>query len=157
MKYKLNVSLVFLAVFIPATSFGDNEVSFGAGVGSLYSGLGVNAALKGDSHFGYVAAGCVAMGYNTTSGWTFPCGIGAGWLQTDLLTQANNRHGIGFYIGPVGYTDDRKVAIYGLGFTYEYFSQGVNNKGWNFGITPTIGKKNGKTKEGFFLNAGYQF
>jgi hypothetical protein len=137
--------LAFLTVFIPSTSFADNEVSFGAGVGSLYSGLGVNAALKGDNHIGYIAAGCVAMGYNSISGWTLPCGIGAGWIRTELLTQANNRHGIGLYAGPVGYQDNRKVAIYGLGFTYEYFLQGVSTNSWNFGITPTIGQKNGKT------------
>jgi hypothetical protein len=160
MEYKHILPFAVLSAFISAASYADSEVSFGAGVGSLYSGLGINVALRGVSHIGYVAAGCVAIGHfssSNTSEWLLPCGIGAGWIWTGLLTKANNRHGIGLYAGPVGDTDNGKVARYGLGVTYEYFLEGVNNNGWNFGITPTIGQKNGKTKGGFFLNTGYQF
>lgn len=160
MKYKLIVPLVFLAVFCSATSFADDGVSFGAGAGSLYSGLGVNAALRGDNHIGYVSAGCVAIGYSSGasgSEWILPCGIGMGWIWTDLLTRANNRHGIGLYAGPVDYSDNRKVARYGLGVTYEYFVQGVNNRGWNFGTTLATRRENGKAKGSLFINAGYQF
>lgn len=157
MRRKLIIPLVFLSVLTPVICFADNEVSLGAGVGSLYSGLGVNAALKGDNYIGYVAAGCVATGYSSGSGWILPCGIGVGWIWTDLLTKTNNRHGIGFYAGPVGYKDNKSVARYGLGFTYEYFLQGISNKGWNFGITPAAGQLNGKTKGSLFINAGYQF
>jgi hypothetical protein len=146
--------LAFLAVFIAATSFADNEVSFGAGVGSLYSGLGVNAALKGDNHIGYVAAGCLGA-MSSSSGWVVPCGIAAGWLRTDLLTIANNRHGIGLYAGPVGYHNNK--TRYGVGLTYEYFMQGVNNRGWNFGTTLATRRENGTAKETLFINTGYQF
>src|SRR5665647_3099965 len=121
MKYKLIVPLVFLAVFGSAASFADNDVSFGAGVGALYSGLGVNTALRGDNYIGYVAAGCLGA-MSSSSGWVVPCGIAAGWLRTDLLTKANNRHGIGLYAGPVGYQYNK--TRYGVGFTYEYFMQG---------------------------------
>lgn len=152
------IVLALLAAFRPVASFAENEISFGAGVGSLYSGLGVNAALRGDDYMGYVAAGCVAIGYNSWSGAILPCGIGVGLLWTDLLTKTNNRHGIGLYAGPVGYKDNNnKEARYGLGFTYVYFLQGINNKGWNFGITPATGKENGKAKGSLLINAGYQF
>lgn len=157
MKHNLIISFVFLAVLGSTTSFADDEVSFGAGAGSLYSGLGVNVALRGDNHIGYVSAGCLAIGYAGGSGWILPCGIGMGWIWTDLLTKANNRHGIGLYAGPADYTDNKKMAIYGLGVTYVYFMQGVNNRGWHFGTTLAPRRENGKAKGLFFINAGYQF
>jgi len=154
MKYKLIIPLALLAVIGSAASFADDEVSFGVGTGSLYSGLGINAALRGDSHIGYVAAGCLGV-MSGSSGLVVPCGIGAGWLWTDLLTKANNRHGIGLYAGPVEYQYNK--TRYGLGFTYEYFLLGVNSKGWNFGTTLATRRANGKARETLFLNAGYQF
>jgi hypothetical protein len=80
-----------------------------------------------------------------------------GWIWTDLLTKANNRHGIGLYAGPADYTDNKKVVIYGLGVTYEYFMQGVSNKGWHFGTTLAPRREKGKTKGFLFINTGYQF
>lgn len=156
MKKTLIIPLALLALFRPATSFADNELSVGVGIGALYSGIGVNAALKGDNHIGYVSAGCIGIGHSDNSGWILPCGIGAGWIWTNLLTNANNRHGIGLYAGPVGMNEDDK-ARYGVGITYVYFLQGVKAKGWHFGITPAIGKENGDTKGSLLINAGYQF
>lgn len=156
MKRILIIPLAFLALFRSVASFADNEVSFGVGVGSLYSGIGVNAALKGDSHIGYVSAGCIGIGYSDNSGWILPCGIGAGWIWTNLLTKTNNRHGLGLYAGPVGVNKNDK-ARYGIGVTYVYFLQGVNTKGWNVGITQAVGKENGNTKGSLLINVGYQF
>lgn len=154
MKYRQILLFVFLAVIISTTSYADNEVSFGGGVGSLYSGLGVNVALRGANHIGYVAAGCLGV-MSSSSGRVVPCGIGAGWLWTDLLTKVNDRHGIGIYAGPVEYQYGK--IRYGLGFTYEYFLRGVNNKGWNFGTTLATRRANGQARETLFLNTGYQF
>jgi hypothetical protein len=153
---KLINSSVVLAMFWSSISYADNEVSYGIGTGALTSGLGVNAALRGDNHMGYIAAGCIAIGKSNDQGWILPCGIGAGWIQTDLLTKDNNHHGLGLYVGPVAKNKDDK-AIYGIGVTYVYFPQGVNVEGWNFGVTPATGREDGKAKGSLLINIGYQF
>ncbi len=139
----------------------ENAPSFGAGIWALYSGIGVNAALRSENDFKYVAAGCTGIGYSTNSGWILPCGVAAGWLWTGLLSSTSNRHGLGLYAGPVGINKGRNKnddkARCGLGVTYIYFSNGSNTKGWNLGITPALGQENGKTKGGLLLNAGYPF
>lgn len=154
MKLKLIMPFALLVMFNSTASFADNGVSFGAGLGSLYSGLGVNVALRSDSQFGYVAAGCLGV-MSSASGWIVPCGIGAGWLWTDLLSKANNRHGIGLYAGPTEYRYNK--TRYGLGATYEYFLDGVNSNGWNFGTTLAGRRENGKARATLFINTGYQF
>lgn len=153
---KLILSLAILATFWSVASNAEDEISYGIGTGALTSGLGVNAALRGDNHMGYIAAGCVGIGYSSVQGLILPCGIGAGWIQTDLLTNANNHHGLGIYVGPVGINDDKK-ARYGVGVTYVYFMQGVNAMGWNFGFTPATGQENGTSKGSLLINVGYQF
>ncbi|TMH19381.1 MAG: hypothetical protein E6H70_03740 [Betaproteobacteria bacterium] len=133
-------------------------MSIGVGTGALYSGIGVNVGRRGDHTFGYLAAGC-SVGYSSNQGWDVPCGVGAGWIWTDLLTKANDRHGLGIYVGPVstkGPTGDRK-EVYGAGLTYVYFFGDGIAKGWNLGITPTVGKKYGDYRAGALINVGYQF
>ena len=156
MMRKLILCLMVLATFWSASSNANDEISYGIGTGALTSGLGVNAALRSENHMGYIAAGCLGIGYSNEQGWILPCGIGAGWIQTDLLTNANNHHGLGIYVGPVGMNDDKK-ARYGVGVTYVYFMQGVNAKGWNFGFTPATGQDNGTDKGSLLINVGYQF
>lgn len=152
---KLLMFLVVFSMFWSSAGKAENEISYGIGTGALTSGLGVNAALMAENHMGYIAAGCVGIGYSNVHGWLLPCGIGVGWIQTDLLTKANNHHGLGIYVGPVGVSDAKK-ARYGVGATYVYFMQGVNAKGWNFGFTPAVGQDNGAAKVVFLINVGYQ-
>ena len=153
---KLVMFFVVLTIFWSSTSYADNDISHGIGTGALTSGLGVNAALRSDNHMGYIAAGCLGIGKSNEQGWILPCGIGAGWIQTDLLSNANNHHGIGVYAGPVAKNSHNK-ARYGVGVTYVYFAQGINAKGWNFGVTPATGQENGKAKGSILINVGYQF
>lgn len=150
------MSIVLLSIFWNSTCNAEDEISYGVGTGALTSGLGVNTALRGDNHMGYIAAGCLGIGYSNENGWILPCGIGVGWIQTDLLTNANNHHGLGVYLGPVGINNDNK-ARYGVGVTYAYFMQGVNAKGWNFGFTPSTGQENGTAKGSLLINVGYQY
>ncbi|HZE10628.1 MAG TPA: hypothetical protein VE034_03480 [Burkholderiales bacterium] len=66
---------------------------------------------------------------------------------------------MGIYVGPVGTKGnfgDRKV-VYGAGLTYVYFFGDDIAKGWNLGITPTVGKKYGDYRTGLLINVGYQF
>jgi len=131
MKRKLILCLMVLATLWNATSNAEDEISYGIGTGALTSGLGVNAALRGDNHMGYIAAGCTpGIGYSNEQGWILPCGIGAGWIQTDLLTNANNHHGLGIYVGPVGMSDHKKkngVRSFIITFLIPYV---MMNKSW---------------------------
>jgi hypothetical protein len=156
MIQKLVMSLAALSIFWSSASYANDDISYGIGTGALTSGLGVNAALRSDSHMGYIAAGCLGIGKSDQQGWILPCGIGAGWIQTDLLSNANNHHGLGVYVGPVGKNENNR-ARYGVGVTYVYFLQGVSAKGWNLGVTPATGQQNGKAKGSLLINVGYQF
>ena len=147
-----------LGSFVTDPSLAEDGLAVGVGAGALYSGIGVNTGRRGEHSFGYLAAGC-SVGYSSANGWDVPCGVGAGWIWTDLLTKANDRHGLGVYVGPVrtrGAIGDRK-EVYGAGLTYVYFFGDGIAKGWNLGITPTVGKKYGDYRAGLLINAGYQF
>jgi hypothetical protein len=157
-KKNILVLLTFLVLMTRHVGAVESESSFGIGIGALYSGIGVNVGFRSERDFKYVAAGCAGIGYSDNSGWLLPCGIGAGWIWTDLLSKDDKRNGFGLYVKPVGIdnsNDDK--ARYGLGVTYAFFLQGLCAGGWNMGITPTLGKEHGDTKVGLFMNVGYQF
>jgi len=159
-KYVLAL-FVFMELILHQAMAVESKTSFGAGIGALYSGIGVNAGLRSINDFKYIAAGCVGIGYTDNSEWILPCGIGAGWLWTGLLSNDDHRNGFGIYVGPVGInkgnTENEDKAIYGVGITYVYFLKGISTNGWNIGITPAIGKEKNDTKGFLLLNAGYQF
>src|SRR5712691_9847526 len=158
LKKSALVIAFLLGLFVIDSSGAYYGLSVGVGAGALYSGIGANVGRRGEHTFGYLAAGC-SVGYSSDKGWDVPCGVGAGWIWTDLLTRASNRHGLGIYVGPVstkGPTGDRK-EVYGAGLTYVYFFGDGVAKGWNLGITPTVGKKYGDYRAGALINAGYQF
>jgi len=58
MNRKRILSFLILATFWSITCNAEDEISYGIGTGALTSGLGVNTALRGDNHMGYIAAGC---------------------------------------------------------------------------------------------------
>lgn len=159
MKNALGIALACIPALAlaPAPALAGDEAAFGIGAGALYSGLGVNAALRGGNHMGYVAAGCIAVGYSSSTGAALPCGVAAGWVQAGLLEHSGNRHGLGIYVGPVNRTADNTRALYGVGLTYAYFTQGIDHAGWNFGLTPAVGNKNGKSQGALLLDLGYEF
>ena len=161
MKKYIFALVVFLKLISHQVMAAESETSFGVGIGALYSGIGVNAGLRSVNDFKYIAAGCVGIGYSTNSGWILPCGIGAGWMWTGLLSKDDDRNGFGVYVGPVGInkgnTENEYKARYGVGITYVYFLNGISANGWNIGITPAIGKEKGNTKGSLLLNIGYQF
>ena len=159
MKKGAFVIAFVLGVFGSSSSHAEDGLSVGVGGGALYSGIGVNVGRRGKHSFGYLAAGC-SVGYSSGKGWDVPCGVGAGWIWTDLLTKASDRHGLGIYVGPVRTRktlDSDAKAVYGAGLTYVYFFDDRVAKGWNLGITPTVGKKYGDYRAGLLINVGYQF
>jgi len=158
---KIVTALVGVFALTAHVSAAEDAMTFGGGIGALYAGIGINIGLRTDHDLKYFAAGCPAIGRSDESGWILPCGVGLGWMRSDLLSRSNNKHGLGIYLGPVGinkgeHLDDDK-ARYGLGVTYAYFFSGINAKGWLVGITPAIGKDDNKTKGSLLVNGGYQF
>lgn len=154
----------------------EEKFSFGAGIGAMYSGLGINVGLKTENQLKYVAAGCLGHSRgrsgNDVDERDWACGVGVGMLRTDLFDAGNNKHGLGLYVGAVGSANesDPKVIqrpgsttvvygikpIYGVGISYVYFWNGIFDKGLNLGITPAVGFDNG-AKGSLLLQIGYQF
>ncbi len=159
MKIKSACILILLLFCSLHANASDNDMSFGAGLGAFYAGIGVNAGLQRESDFQYIAAGCTEMGYTSFSGWEAACGVGAGWIRADILSKSGNNHGIGVYLGPVGFKDFLRDphTIYGAGISYVYLFKGIQSSGWNAGITPAIGRRSGDTTGHVLLQAGYQF
>ncbi|GGF77518.1 hypothetical protein [Alteromonas lipolytica] len=155
MKILKPLACLLLPLSVSTTSLA-NEFSFGVGIGSLYSGLGVNVASRSATDLKYVSAGC--MSYSSYGGAT--CGAGAGWIQADLLGFDNTNHGIGVYIGIVGderesYNDTK--AVYGAGLSYHYFAKGIEQPGAHLGISLVAGDTNSGLDTKLLLEFGYQF
>jgi len=153
---------IYLVVLLLMVSFeadaSDETFSFGAGAGALYSGIGINIGIQRDTDFRYIATGCTGVGYSTADGWQTSCGVGVGWIWADILSESSNRHGIGFYLGPTGIRKGGHInPVYGVGISYDYFFKGINSSGWNLGLTPAVGQRNGEINGYLLLQAGYQF
>jgi len=135
--------------------------SLGVGFGTPYAGLGANLALAGTHDFKYLSAGCLA-GTEHDDDWDLACGIGVGWMWTDLFAWRPNHQAIGVYLGPVGSQrdsgpDGKLHAVYGVGASYNYFFNGVGRPGALLGLTPVIDRRDGDTEASLMLNLGYQF
>jgi hypothetical protein len=131
-----------------------DDFSVGLGLGATYSGLGANVSLLSDSDMKYLSAGCLSY---RSSGAT--CGVGIGWIKTDLFNARSNKHGLGVYLGAVGsqHTYRGSEAVNGLGFGYYYFFNGIANSGTNIGLTLVAGHAQNKTLTSAMLQIGYQF
>jgi len=115
----------------------------------------------------YISAGCVE--YGSSNGAT--CGVGAGWIKTDLSGANSNKHGFGVYISLVGnesyasYTSTTEGAeyynhnsdVYGAGVSYTYFMNGIDKSGINLGISIHATNADFEDSYGGFFQVGYQF
>ncbi len=149
---------VLLAGVFPAVSSGaDERVSFGLGMSALYNGLGVNAAFMKGSDLKYVSLGCVSIAYSSNSGASSNCGVGVGWMRSDILSN-NGKHGLGVHLG-ITYNshDDRDDVEVFVGVPYAYFFSGMTAASWHVGLTPVLGRRDDDTEGGLLVNLGYQF
>ncbi|MBD3586723.1 hypothetical protein HHX48_13325 [Salinimonas sp. HHU 13199] len=64
-----------------------SRISVGIGGGAMFSGLGANVAWTSPTDLKYVSAGCTAQK---------ECGLGIGWIKTDLFDSTSNKHGMAF-------------------------------------------------------------
>tara|TARA_R110000772_G_scaffold28437_15_gene71711 strand:- start:6349 stop:6852 length:504 start_codon:yes stop_codon:yes gene_type:complete len=145
----------------------EQQYSVGIGMGALYTGLGANIALLSQNDMKYLSLGCVE--YSSRFGST--CGFGAGWVKTDLFNFDNNKHGFGIYASLVGsevsvkYTQSdfgndyilKEHDYYGLGLSYTYFFNGINNSGTTLGVSIHGTNADFDSRFASFLQVGYQF
>lgn len=161
---KIVLFLALIAMSAAASeSEADKQYSVGVGMGAAYSGLGANFALISNTDMKYVSVGCVE--YSSRYGST--CGVGIGWIVTDLFNANSNKHGLGVYVTKAGHEsyvsragdtfriDENKY--YGAGISYTYFMNGINKPGVNFGISAHATNAKYDEKINGFLQVGYQF
>jgi len=156
---RLFIAFALMTMAVPLSQAGERN-SFGLGAGAMYSGLGVNYGFVRGDNFSYLSIGCVALGYSEVSGVIAPCGVGAGWIKTNLIGE-KNKHGIGVYVGPIASKEgsgiDEYKTVYGIGMPYVFFFKEDFAPGWNIGITPVVGHWDGNTKGGVIAQLGYQY
>ncbi len=155
MKKKLLYVFILAGIFSSTTVIAQDKISFGIGSGALYNGLGANIAVMKKSDLKYLALGCIAIGYSSDRGVLSNCGVGAGWVRSDILSK-NDKHGLGIHIGLTYNTDKNNTEAF-IGIPYLYFFKGMFAGGWNVGLAPIIGETDGETRGGLLFNLGYQF
>lgn len=153
-KFALTLLTTLTLSIAPGTS-AENNFTFGLGVGSLYSGLGANVGIQTENDLKYLSVGCVS--YSSIYGET--CGIGAGWVFTDIFDFQTPKHGLGIYVGIVDdeYDDFDREAVYGAGLGYHYFVSGIDKSGFNLGFTATAADEKDGFSIGGLFQIGYQF
>jgi hypothetical protein len=156
--------LPLLSLSCLATEESQNKTySIGVGMGAMYSGIGVNLALVSENDLKYISAGCTA--YGSMSG--AECGLGIGWITTELFDFGNNNHGFGVYAGILGkensytyennqYSNDEN-NFYGAGLSYTYFKSGINQSSLTLGLSIHATNADYDGNYGGFFQVGYQF
>ena len=151
----LVVTLIVVAATAGASSAAD-RTSFGLGVGALYNGLGGNFALITANDLKYVSLGCSEATHSSRNGTNVTCGVGVGWLMSDILTKQNSKHGLGLSIA-LDYDQRHSEFEPTIRMPYVYFFKGIDRRGWNIGAAPLIRWDAEGTEIGVMFEVGYQF
>ena len=130
------VSLLFVAGGVSTLAAADKS-SFGLGVGALYNGLGGNFALITADDLKYVSVGCSEASDSSRHGTNVTCGVGVGWLMSDLLTKKNSKHGLGLNLA-LDYDQLHSKAEPSIRLPYVFFFRGLDRRGWNLGVAPFV-------------------
>jgi len=139
------------------STLANEDISLGAGAGAHYNGLGTNISLVSKKDMKYLSLGCISIRNSTRDGTSADCGFGAGWINTDILSD-NDKHGLGVHLGIINNTsnyDDQTETFFTV--SYVHFFSGLNSRGWNIGFTPIVVSDNSQDKNRFLINLGYQF
>jgi len=141
-----------------------DKLSYGAGMGQIYNGLGGNINLTTKTEMRYISLGCTEISKGDHDKRENVCGVGAGYLRTDILPtylpdffSDTDKHGVGasFSLMSNSYTDYADLLF---AYGYTYFTEGISNRGWNFGLSPTFQYSKGlDNKMGIIMDIGYQF
>jgi hypothetical protein len=155
-KRLLIVFLLFVAGGVSTLSAAD-KTSFGLGVGALYNGLGGNFALIKADDLKYISVGCSEFMSSSLDGTHVTCGVGVGWLRSDILTKKNSKHGLGLNIA-LDYDGFHSKVEPSIRLPYVFFFRGLDRRGWNLGVAPLVRwDADEGTDLGVMLEVGYQF
>jgi len=155
MNHILKIAVMASISLSTLSAQAEDSYSVGLGMGTLYSGVGVNVAMLSKHDMKYISGGCLS--YSSFGGVT--CGAGIGWIKTDLFDANSDNHGFGLYLGAVG-TERRRFedkALYGAGIGYHYFFRGIANSGGHIGVSVTHGRGKSENGSGVIFEFGYQF
>lgn len=159
MEHKIrNFLLVVVGLSLSFYSLAQDRYSFGVGLGAQYNGFGGNFGLVDDASFKYGSLGCSNYTHTSNEGSSSKCGVGAGWMRSDLLS-SNNKHAIGLH---VGLTYDTRIhgdetGVY-ISVPYVYFFRNIVTGGFNLGVAPVLEvESDGDTDAGVWVSIGYQF
>lgn len=162
-KFALVFSLFSMST-LASEQLNESSVSYGIGAGAAYAGLGGHVAKVSNTDMKYLAVGCIQ--YSTLMGSA--CGLGAGWMVTDLFGATSNKHGLGIYaLQTAGeelyfesegfFAQDKHRTYSALGLNYTYFSNGINQSGFTFGLSIHATNADYDEKINGVFQIGYQF
>jgi len=154
---KRTVVVVFVLIAIATgSSSAADKTSFGLGAGALYNGLGGNLALIKADDLKYISVGCSEFMSSSIDGTDVTCGVGIGWLRSNILTRKNSKHGLGLNIA-LDYDQFHSKGEPSIRLPYVFFFRGLDRRGWNLGVAPLVRWDADGTDLGVMLEVGYQF
>ena len=150
--------ILYFTLIIPTLTFAeDDENVFGVGMGPTYAGIGINYGKQNLHTLKYYSLGTYQLGYSGSNGLFYDFGVGYGIMTTKYST--NDKHGLGVNVG-LSYAH-RKYDEIGVslkaGVNYNYFFNGMGNKGWNIGLFLSLDHH--RSKFGYIgpISFGYQY
>ena len=150
------VLLLTLITVATGHSLAADKTSFGVGAGALYNGLGGNLALIKADDLRYISVGCSEFSHSSSGGTNLTCGVGLGWLRSDILIKKNSKHGLGLNIA-LDYDGFESKLEPSIRLPYVFFFRGLDRRGWNLGVAPLVRWDADGTDLGVMLEVGYQF
>jgi hypothetical protein len=150
-------ALCFYSLFFANVAIADDSNSFGVGIGSMYNGIGFSYGLKEETSFRYGSLGCISLSSSDSRGTELNCGIGFGFVTTNMIS-SNNNHGVGIHLGLTYNEHENLNEVEGfVSPQYVYFLKGISHSGFNVGANTWFGKRDGSSDSGVGVQAGYQF
>jgi hypothetical protein len=104
----------------------------------------------------FLSVGCSEFSRSSIDGTNLTCGVGVGWLRSDIITKKNSKHGLGLNIA-LDYDQLHSKAEPSFRLPYVFFFKGIDRKGWNLGLAPLVRWDADGTELGVMLEVGYQF
>ena len=133
------------------------ELHWGLGIGHYFTGIGANLAITDINSAKSVSIGCESITYSDTFGTSTNCGIGFAYVTTKIIKD-DRHHGLGVYLHITENNirhSSKTESVLGVG--YNYYTNGINSEGWNFGTGINLLSANKNDSNSIFLSLGYQF
>lgn len=155
-RRQLVIACLAMTCLASNASLAADRTSFGLGIGALYSGLGGNMAMISADDLKFFSVGCSELSQSSLDGTNLTCGVGVGWLRSDIVTGKNSKHGLGINLA-VDYDSRHSKLEPAVRIPYVFFFRGIDRKGWNLGLAPLVRWDAEGTEFGVMIEVGYQF